>query len=161
MSLPKPAERRQNRSKRDVGLIALDDATRPVPKPPTGLSKVSREAWTSLWSSALARTFEPASDRPAIERLFVLRDERERAHKATRAHPFIVGSQGQQVLNPLFAHVSRLDAEVRQLEDRFGLTPRARLQLGITFGEAHRSLAELNAAFMEQTDDADDPRATE
>jgi hypothetical protein len=38
-----------------------------------------------------------------------------------------------------------LDVEIRQLEDRFGLTPRARLQLGITYGEAKKSLEELNA----------------
>jgi hypothetical protein len=64
------------------------------------------------------------------------------------------------VLNPLLKHVAALDGEIRQLEDRFGLTPLARLRLGVTFGEAHRSLADLNRALIEEVDGdvEDDPR---
>ncbi len=49
------------------------------------------------------------------------------------------------------------DAEIRQLEDRFGMTPRARLQLGITFSESVRSLEALNQSFIAD-DDEEDPR---
>ena len=78
--------------------------------------------------------------------------------RAARRNRLVAGSKEQPVLSPLLGYVLSLDAEIRQLEDRFGLTPRARLQLGVTFGEAHRSLAELNAAFMEEQTLDDDPR---
>ena len=53
----------------------------------------------------------------------------------------------------------QLDEEIRQLEDRLGLTPRARLQLGITFSEAAKSLDDLNRMFTgDGGEDAEDPR---
>lgn len=156
MSIPKPAERRQRRNKRDI--VALDSVPLPVPRPPTGLLKASVIAWERLWGSPLARTFNPDSDLPSIERLFTLRDERARSFRAARRNRVVAGSQEQAVLSPLLGYVAKLDAEIRQLEDRFGLTPRARLQLGVTLGEAHRSLDALNAAFMEEATDDEDPR---
>jgi phage terminase small subunit len=59
------------------------------------------------------------------------------------------------VLNPLGKHMATLDSEIRHLEDRLGLTPRARLQLGITYADAHRSLEERNRALQA---DENDPR---
>jgi len=57
----------------------------------------------------------------------------------------ISGSQGQKILNPMYRQRTSVDAEIRQLEDRFGLHPKAGLTLGIVYGEAARSLEELNA----------------
>jgi hypothetical protein len=100
------------------------------------------------------------ADHPALLRLFTLLDERERCARAASKQRLIKGSQGQPVLNPLLKQVAALDTEIRQLEDRFGLTPLARLRLGVTFGEAHRSLADLNRALVEEVADVDedDPR---
>jgi hypothetical protein len=55
----------------------------------------------------------------------------------------VEGSQGQPVASPLFKVAMALDSEVRALEDRYGLTPAARLKLGIRLGEAARSLEDL------------------
>lgn len=148
--IPKAPERRQRRNERAV-LSAIPVELRPVsaPEAPSGLSTASRAAWDRLWASPLAQAFAE-SDMPALERLFTLRTERERAHRAAIRSRLVAGSQGQPVLSPLLAYVSSLDAEMRQLEDRFGLSPRARLQLGVTLGEATRSLAELNRSFLEE-----------
>ena len=62
-----------------------------------------------------------------------------------RVNPMMVGHKGQAILNPLYRQRSAMDAEIRQLEDRFGLHPKAGLTLGIVYGEAARSLEELNA----------------
>ena len=70
------------------------------------------------------------------------------------------GSQGQPVLNPALRAVTAFDTSILALEDRLGLTPRARLQLGIQLNEAVRSLAELNRTLQEEEDGTDaDPRA--
>ena len=60
MSLPKPAERRQRTRKATV------------------------TAWQRLWNSPQAHTINVDSDLPAIERLFVLRDERARAFRGAK-----------------------------------------------------------------------------
>jgi P27 family predicted phage terminase small subunit len=96
---------------------------------------------------------------PALERLFALYDDLERSNAAVKKSGHMVtGSQGQAVLNPLLRHIQVTQGEVRQLEDRFGLSPRARLSLNVTLGEAAKSLADLNSEFMGGGDDDDDPR---
>jgi P27 family predicted phage terminase small subunit len=150
--LPKPAERRQRRNRPAlVSLPMAGSVPSFAPDPPHGLLLASVAAWSALWSSPVASTYLP-SDLPALRRLFELLDERERAFSVARDGRLTEGSKGQPVLNPLLAYVGDLATEIRALEDRFGLTPRARMQLGIAFGEAHRSLDALNAAFLEGTD---------
>jgi hypothetical protein len=43
-----------------------------------------------------------------------------------------IGSQGQMVLSPWARDLRSIDAEIRQLEDRFGLNTRARVGIGAT-----------------------------
>jgi hypothetical protein len=65
----------------------------------------------------------------------------------------------------MYRQRSAVDAEIRQLEDRFGLHPKAGLQLGIVAGEAARSLEELNAritnATIAEANSEADPRYTD
>ena len=85
-----------------------------------------------------------SSDRPAIDRLFSLYDERRRAFNAYKKNRMVRGSQGQPVLNPMFRAMALMDTEIRALEDRVGLTPKARAMLGIALGDAKKSLSDLN-----------------
>jgi hypothetical protein len=39
----------------------------------------------------------------------------------------------------------KIDAEIRNLEDRIGLNPKARVQLGIQLVSAKKSLSDLNS----------------
>jgi P27 family predicted phage terminase small subunit len=94
------------------------------------------------------------SDRGALSRLFWLYDETARLTAAIEEVGRVVaGSQGQPRANPLYKQVQEFHAEARQLEDRFGLSPLARLRLGITFADAAASLDSLNRRLAETGDD--------
>lgn len=115
-----------------------------VPDPPKGLLRSSRALWDQLWSSPLARAWNRTTDQLAVEELVRLVDERERAWRAYRRQRFVEGSRGQVRVNPVWTVVRDTTAQILQLSDRLGLTPRARLQLGIKFTEAAMGVAELN-----------------
>ena len=159
---PKSPDRRQRHNPRTttersgVGLVALPSAAL-KPSPPAGVLKATRDAWVVFWASPLASLVTEA-DVPALERLFELRDERARALKGIRRERLVVGGNKQAALNPLFAAMKGLDSEIRQLEAHFGLTPLSRLRLGATFGEAAKSLEELNRSLDDDAEQELDPR---
>jgi P27 family predicted phage terminase small subunit len=148
---PKPASERQRRNKRDVGQLVPIESARIIPGPPPGLLALTKSAWEAFWTTPLAQLITDA-DLPALHRLFDLYDELDRIWRAAKKHRIVTGSQGQEVLNPLYRQADSLRGEIRQLEDRFGLTPMARLKLGVKFGEAKRSLADE----VDDDEDVDD-----
>ena len=154
----KPAGRRQRRNRADIGLVPV--VAREVPAVPRGERwlAVTRERWEAFWGSPVASIVDAESDLPALGRLWAMYDELERCRRAFRAQRYVKGSAGQQRLNPVADHIRALEPLIRALEDRFGLTPQARLRLGIEFGQAHRSLAELNEAFDADLGGEADPR---
>jgi P27 family predicted phage terminase small subunit len=163
---PKPAYQRQRRNKDERPLVVVPPGERSPGRPPSPLPprrrwlRATERAWEAFWGSDVASLVTEA-DMPAIERLHDLRDERERALRGYRKERLVKGSMGQRVINPLAKAMMALDAEIRALEDRFGLTPQARLRLGVVFGEARRSLDQINReldAELEAQDDEDDPR---
>lgn len=160
---PKNPERRQRRRAGAAPVVRLSDLPpSPVgtPDPPKGLSKRSREAWEAFWASSQAKLVAESA-LPALERLFLLRDDLDAARRAFRSDPLVKGSMGQARLNPLGEFVLKLEREIRELEDRFGLSPRSQLALGAQFGDTVRSLEELNRPFRERDDDDSDPRLAE
>jgi P27 family predicted phage terminase small subunit len=139
--LRKPAELRQNRITKDV-VVPLRAVVSPDPSP--GWRADTVERWSFFWQSKLASNVE-LSDEGALRRLFRLYDEIDRMWDAIEETGRVVeGSQGQPRPNPLFKQVETFQAEARQLEDRFGLSPMSRLKLGVTFADAHMSLSALN-----------------
>jgi len=154
MSARKPAERRQGRGTVDVGPVSSPVPVQPEPDPEWGVGTLER--WADFWASPLSGQVE-ASDYGALRRLFWLYDEIERLIGAVgRTGRVVAGSQGQPRANPLYKQVSEFQAECRQLEDRFGLSPKARLALGITYAEAALSLDALNARLAAKVAEADD-----
>src|SRR5436309_1180615 len=119
----KPAERRQRRNQSDVGLVLVDGSGPAHPPPAKGWLVATKQRWQSYWSSPVARVVDTSSDMPALCRLFELYDQAERAQRSLRKQPFVDGSQGQPVLNPMAGFQKSLEGAIRQLEDRFGLTP--------------------------------------
>ena len=115
-----------------------------APPPPPGLLAGSVESWNAYWSSPLARVALPETDLPALSRLWSLYDERARMYRAIVKERVTLGSMGQVRANPLYPQMVAMDAAIERLEDRFGLSPRARLQLGVILGDAARSLADAN-----------------
>jgi len=156
MSNKKTADRRQGRGTSEVGVVAVGDVERPVPVADVAWREATVERWVQFWSSPLASQVE-VSDEGAFRRLFWLYDELDRLRDAIEETGRVVaGSQGQPRPNPLYKQVESFQAEARQMEDRFGLSPLSRLRLGITFADAQASLDGLNsrlAAKMAEQDD--------
>ena len=143
---PKSADRRQRPKRGNAHRVTVSSPALPdiLPKPPAGLLKSTQAEWAGYWSSAVSAAVDLSSDRPAIDRLFSLYDERRRAFNAYKKNRMVRGSQGQPVLNPMFRAMALMDTEIRALEDRVGLTPKARAMLGIALGDAKKSLSDLN-----------------
>ena len=156
MTTKKTPNRRQRRNSRDIGLVAVVGGAVETPPPLGKWLVVTKDHWEAFWRSSLAQIVERDSDLPALTRLFSHYDELERAERAFRRKRFVAGHRGQPRLNPLAAHIAQLESAARALEDRFGLTPKARLQLGVEFGAAHRSLASIAQEF--DADTRPDPR---
>ena len=162
---PKDPEDRQRRNAAkplELVATALEQpsvAADGPPAPPDYLLPATQDRWVAYWTSPVAKLVDAVSDLPALERLFWLYDDLERSRRAVRDKGHMIeGSQGQTVMNPLLRHMQTQAAEIRQMEDRFGLSPRARLALNLTLGQAAQSLADLNAPFLTDGGDDDDPR---
>jgi hypothetical protein len=157
----KAADRRQGSHSKDVGkVVAL--SPRSV-APVVAAARLDwapevAEAWAELWSSPLAGLIRP-TDVPAVRRLFDLRHRLIETYRAYDEDPISVGSMGQPVLSPFAAEAHRIESELEKLEDRFGLTPLARLRLGVTFEEGV-SLASRNAQLLEAFKEAQSGSAT-
>lgn len=156
----KGAIRRQGRRGpiRRAEVVELPVATPDPPAPrSTWLAPIRRD-WEAFWGGKLAPLLTD-DDVPALRRLYDLRDERDRIRRVARGQYLVAGSKGQHALNPLLRQAQALDAEIRMLEDRFGLNPMARLRLGISLGQATRTLEDLWESFDSMpAHDAPDPR---
>ena len=154
--LPKPPDKRQRTNKPkavDPQITAINTST--TPQPPK-VSKRLKELWNKLWSSELAAHFNQETDPPAMERLFLLYERVNKYEReAARDGNVSKGSTGQKQMHPLLKAADVLRPQILQLEDRFGLTPMARLKLGIALGEAAISLDEMNKR-LNETDEGDD-----
>jgi P27 family predicted phage terminase small subunit len=155
MVAKKPAQLRQRSNTPDAGVL---------PRAPSGMVPSANgqwragtvERWHEFWCSPLAQQVE-ASDYGSLRRLWGLYDELDRLWEAVEdTGRVVMGSQKQPRPNPLFKQIEAFQAEARQLEDRFGLSPLARLRLGITFADAAASLDGLNQRLAERMRQVDD-----
>ena len=95
---------------------------------------------------------------PALQRWAHCLSERERFSELIESSPLVKGSTGQPVNNPLVGQVAKLTREIAHYEEHFGMTPLARMRLGID------ALAELtNRRFFQarnpvRYDNSVDPR---
>ena len=149
MSKAKPLDQREHRIRPTVVDIGAYKK-REIPKLKGRYLKITKLWWEDFWNSDLASAVDTKSDQSAVYRLATLIDERERVYKQAKKERLVVGSQGQVVLNPLYSAMLKLDAEIRQLEDRIGMNPKARVSLGISIGQAKKSLSDLNAELEEE-----------
>lgn len=148
----KSPEQRLRSNSPELGVIDGDvEVLAPAPPHPATQELLAEtvEAWEEFWASELARLVN-RSDRPALARLFRMYDMRERMERVHAEQPFVEGSTGQLVSHPAAKEIASLDGRILALEDRFGITPMARLKLGVTFGAAAKSLEDLNRGFDDQ-----------
>lgn len=149
----KPAEIRQGHPKTAASTaVTLRDEERPIPLPPRGLLKRSRQRWMEYWTSQVAKAADTTADLHRVERWIQAVDEYERVLPIFRKERVVEGSTGQPTLNPLGAYLKTLQTEISKAETELGLTPMARLRLGIVFGQARLTAAELNKALNDGMD---------
>lgn len=164
----RPATRKtvkqDERPQRAAALVAIRGGADHPPQPvgpsipnPKWL-KVTKDAWVEFWSSDVSAAVTAAT-RPAVERLFNLRDEQERAWRLYRKTPYVEGSTGQPRINPAFDAAMKLEGAITALEDRIGLTPKAMANLGIVIGQAQLTAADLNRMALEAAHGDDDQEA--
>ena len=147
----KPASRRQRKGHgahnvAPLNLVVYNDgAVSPseIPMPPGGLLPTTVMSWNTYWTSELARAVTLPTDLPALHRLFRYYDDLERSWEIYLRDPEVIGSTGQTRISHFAKHIAELEPMIRALEDRFGLSPKARLELGVTLGDAARSLEDL------------------
>ena len=143
----RPAWQRINHTTRDLGPLAPPPVAVTVPEPPGGLLKCSRERWESFWRSTVSQAVDYVSDRPRVERWIRWLDEWGRTYRKLRKAELVTtGSMGQQRLNPRAGYLALCEDGVQKAENDLGLSPMARLKLGITLGRAQMTVADLRAS---------------
>jgi hypothetical protein len=135
---PKPAAQRRRRNAPTAGAAVLEGPQRRAPKLPGSkeLLASTRSWWRTVWASPMASRWTPA-DEPALVRLAHLKDLTDRELRGWTVR-MQVGDLEHDENRPGLVRVVlagamvsvQLLAEMRQLEDRLGLTPMARRRLG-------------------------------
>lgn len=135
---PKPAGQRRRRNAPAAGASVLEaPARRPAKLPGSKeMLPATRAWWRTIWASPMASRWTPA-DEPALVRLAHLKDLTDRELRGWTDR-LMVGDLELDENRPGLVHVIlagprvsvQLLAEMRQLEDRLGLTPMARRRLG-------------------------------
>jgi len=153
--LPKEEGKRQNRRARsNLRLIEQHDpASVVVPDPPEGLSQSNLESWDEFWHSELSQLVK-RTDLASVRRLWDYYQQHEDLTGIFAKGRMVAGSQGQPRLNPALDGIMKLEGAILRLENELGLTPSARLRLGITFADASNSLDALAQKF-DTVDDED------
>ena len=152
--LPKEEGKRQNRRARsNLRLIEQHDpASVVVPDPPEGLSASNLESWGEFWHSELSQLVK-RTDLASVRRLWDYYQQHEDLTGIFAKGRMVAGSQGQPRLNPALDGIMKLEGAILRLENELGLTPSARLRLGITFADATNSLDALAQKFDSVADD--------
>jgi len=139
----KDDDQRQGAAPPSLELVTPLDVEMAVPEPGDWQADTIGE-WRSWWGSDVARMIDPDSETPIVRRVFDLLDQAAMFEAAGRLEPMTEGSTGQLVINPLLKHAQGLRDEARRDEAVIGRGPSRRLALGIKFGDAARSLDDIN-----------------
>lgn len=153
----KPDEERQRTNTPALELVVPLDVRVDIPPAGDGWRDDTVAEWESWWGSEIARMIEADSEAPIVFRMFDLLDQAARFEALGREQPMVEGSTGQAVINPLLKHAQALRDEARRDEAVIGRGPKRRLDLGIKFGDAARSLDDINRRLGRGSNDDDPP----
>lgn len=129
-----------------------------APDPPEGLildGELARR-WRAVWTSPVAQVLDPVSDLEPMARLFKLYRRDAQFDKALdRQLEWLADSHEGMPFDPQFARVRlAIAAEIRQLEQTLGITPRGRLVIGAAVMAASKAAGAQDGEGAH--DDADD-----
>lgn len=154
--LPKEDGKRQRqRSQTNLRLLEQHDPAAPIPSPPDGLSEARLAGWQEFFESPLAGLVKP-TDLSVVRRLWTYYQQHDDLTRIFAKSKLVTGSQGQPRMNPAHDALMKMETSILRLENELGLTPSARLRLGITFADSMNSLDQLNARIQADRDDEDD-----
>jgi phage terminase small subunit len=128
---------------------------------PRGLSKPAKAAWDDFWEDRPAHLVTPAAKVVLLRWIDAL-DRYLRTIAEADTQPLVTGSQGQEVINPLYKVAEQAMATVRDCEKQLGIGGLNAASLGLAAISEQRSLAQMNARYSEpgevEEDDEPDPR---
>ena len=139
-----PGELVYRRGGRAKPLVQVAPATI-APAPPEGVGEHAAAVWSAFWASRISGAVDLLADGEALRHWILSVDEREKLRAATSRAPLVKGSHEQLMLNPLFRRLRDLNREIARAEEHFGMTPLARLRLGVTFLQEQAAKEDLAA----------------
>jgi P27 family predicted phage terminase small subunit len=116
-----------------------------VPRSPDDLGDHAAAVWQAFWASRVSGAVDLDADGEALRHWIRCVDEREKLRAATVRAPLVKGSHDQLMLNPLFRRLRDLNREIARAEGHFGMTPLARLRLGVTYLQEQAAKEDLEA----------------
>lgn len=124
-----------------------------APDPPDRVPADLRDRWRGFWTSPVAQVLDPVSDLEPVTRLFELYGLDAQMHAAlNRQIEWLKDADADAPFDPQFARIRlSVAAEIRQLEQTLGVTPRGRLVIGAAVAAVGKQQQE-----REVHDDADD-----
>lgn len=136
--IAKPSSQLHGRSKPNLTLLEGEDFD---PGDPPFAHQ--REEWDIYWGSPAGAVARP-EDKPAVVRLFKLRANFEASLAIASEEPQVNGSTGQVRPNPFFDTALKLETAITRLENELGLTPKARITLGLSTAQTALTVAQIN-----------------
>ena len=116
--------------------LQVDDTVWPVPDAPSFLTeRRALEAWERYWRSGVPHRLAVAEDDAALLRWAQLTNDWHDLHRRYMVAPVAEYAAGAPKANPLAARLNRLEVTIAGLEDKFGMTPKARKLLGVDLVE--------------------------
>lgn len=153
--LPKEEGARQRRrSSANLQLIERHSPDAPIPTPPDHLSAARLDDWQRFFLSPLAGLVAE-TDLSSVRRLWTYYQQHDELTEIFQKSRLVVGSTGQPRINPAHDALIKMETAILRLENELGLTPSARLRLGITFADAANSLEALTERVQDDLDDDD------
>jgi P27 family predicted phage terminase small subunit len=130
VSARKPPERRQGRGTADLATEPAYGLVEPPPAP-LGLSEDIEAAWHAFWRLAPLSKRVSAADVLPLIRLFQLYETYRATMADFLAERYVEGERGKLVAHPGWSIANAAMRQILPLEKQFGVTPKARAELGI------------------------------
>jgi hypothetical protein len=114
--------------------------------PPEGLCDAAVAAWEAFWVDRQAMLLTPSAKVVLLRWVDAL-DRYFRTLGDADSSPLVDGSQGQEVLNPLYRVAEQMRATVEACERQLGVGGLNASQLGLAAISEARSLQDMNARY--------------
>jgi hypothetical protein len=126
--------------------------------PRRGLSKPAKDAWNEFWEDRPALLITPAAKVVLLRWIDAL-DRYLRTIAEADQSPLVEGSQGQEVINPLYRVAEQAMTVVDRCEKQLGIGGLNAASLGLAAISEQRSLAQMNARYSEpgEAEEGDEP----